>query len=95
MQATIEPNKQDSDEKTKKLTEDLTGMITSMMDQIKILKSSTYKKDSPKDQNTTTVVPANKKYPSLEGGHSTKIGGMWTLKHDIGSPNFYEILIYT
>ena len=38
MQATIESNKQDYDEKMKKITEDITSMITSMMDQIKILK---------------------------------------------------------
>ena len=36
MQATIESYKQDSDEKMNNLTEDLTAMITSMMDQIKI-----------------------------------------------------------
>ena len=35
MQATFESNKQYSDEKMKKLTQFLTGMITSMMDQIK------------------------------------------------------------
>ena len=29
--------------------------------------------------------------PPLEGGHSTKIGGMWTLKHEISSPRFYEV----
>ena len=32
MQATIESNMQDSDEKIKNLTEDLTAIITSMMD---------------------------------------------------------------
>ena len=31
----------------------------------------------------------------MEGGHSNKIGGMWTLKHDMSSPKFYEILIKT
>ena len=31
----------------------------------------------------------------LEGGHSTKIRGMWTLKHEISSPKFYELLIKT
>ena len=92
MQATIESNKQDSDDKMKKLTSDLTGMIASMMDQIKMSKSSPDKKDSPKAQDTTTVVPANKKSPPLEGENSTKIGGMWDLKHDIGSPKFYELL---
>ena len=56
MQATIEANKkemksnkQDSDEKMMKLTEDikeiLASTITSMMDQINILKSSPAQKD--------------------------------------------------
>ena len=66
-----------------------------MMDQIKIYKSSPDKKGSPKDQYPTTVVPAKKRAPPLKGGHSTKIGGMWTLKHEISSPKFYEILIKT
>ena len=34
MQATIESNRQESDEKMKNLTEDLIAMITSMLDQI-------------------------------------------------------------
>ena len=41
------------------------------------------------------MVPANRRAPILEGGHSTKIGEMWTLKHEISSPKFYEILIKT
>ena len=45
MQATIEANMHDSDEKTKNLTEYLTAKITSMMDQIKISKSSLDQKD--------------------------------------------------
>ena len=49
----------------------------------------------PKSQDPSTVVPANKKAPLLKGGHSTKIGGMRTLKHEISSPKFYEILIKT
>ena len=36
MQATIESNRQDYDEKMKNTTEDLTGMITSTTEQIKI-----------------------------------------------------------
>ena len=39
------------------------------------------------------MVSANKRDPSLEGGNSTEIGVMWTLKHDISSPKFYELLI--
>ena len=95
MQATIDANRQDYDEKIKNLTEDLTEMIASMMDQIKISKHSPDKNDSPKAHNPTTVVPANNKAPPLEGRHYTKIGYMWTLKHDISSPKFYELLIKT
>ena len=39
------------------------------------------------------MVPANNKSPPLEGGRSTKTGGMWTYKHEISSPKFYELLI--
>ena len=60
------------DEKMNNLIEDLTEMISSMMDQIKMSKSSPDKKDSPKAQDTTTVVSASKKSPPLEDGHSTK-----------------------
>ena len=41
------------------------------------------------------MVPTNSRAPPLEGVHFTKIGGMWTLKHEIISPKFYEILINT
>ena len=59
-----------------------------MMDQIKILKYSLYKKDSPKDQDPTTMLPDNKKALPLGGRNYTKIGGMWTLKHE-SSHNFF------
>ena len=48
VQATIEANRQDYGEKMMNLTEDFTGIITSIMDHIKISKYSPYKKDSPK-----------------------------------------------
>ena len=86
MQDTIEANMQYYDEKMEKLAEDLTSMITSMVDQIKISKSSNEKKDSQKDQYPTTVVLANKRDQPLEGGHYSKVGGMWALKHEIISP---------
>ena len=60
MQATTESNGQDYDEKMKMLTEDLTAIITSMMDQIKNSKYSPYKKYLPKAQDPTTVFPAKK-----------------------------------
>ena len=95
MQAIIEANKQDSDEKTKNLTQDLTGMITSTKDQIKMQKSSRENKNSPKAQDTTTVVPDNDKAPPFEGGNSANSGGIWNLKHEISSPKLYEHLIKT
>ena len=49
--------------------------------------------DSPKAQYPTNMVPDNKKTKTLEGGNYTKNGGMWTLKHEIISPEFYELLI--
>ena len=49
----------------------------------------------PNSQDNTTVVPANKKASPLEGGNSTKNGGMWTLKHKIISTKLYELLIKT
>ena len=61
-------------------------MIASMIDQIKIPKSSSENKDSPKDQDTTTVVLANKKAPPLESRYSKRIVGMWFLKHENSLP---------
>ena len=65
MQDNIETKKQYYDEKINKLAADLTGMIAPMMDQIKMLISSPYKKDSPKARYPITVVLANKKDPKL------------------------------
>ena len=79
----------------KNLPEDLKEIITSMMDQITIPKSSPDWKDSPKPPDHTTVVPDNRRVPPLDGGSSTKIGDMWTLKHEISSPKSYELLIKT
>ena len=95
MQATIGSNSQDYDEKIKKLIEDFTVMITSIMGQIKTPKFSPDNKDLPKAWYPNTVVPANKKDSLLEGGHSTKKGCMWTLKHEISLPKIYELLINT
>ena len=77
MQATIESNRQEYDEKIKKLTEDLKSMITStitsMMYQINISKYLPDQKDPLKDQNATTVVPVNERAPPLDGGHYKKL----------------------
>ena len=63
------------------------------MDQNKNSNYSPENKDSPKGQYSTYVVPDNKKSPLLESVNSTKIGVIWTLKHEIISPKLYEILI--
>ena len=95
MQATIEANRQVLDEKNKNLREDFTATITSMMNQIKIYRSSPDNKDYPKDQDPTTLVPANKRAPPLEGGNFKNNGGMWTLKHETISSKLYELLTKT
>ena len=51
--------------------------------------------DSPKAQDPTTTVPDNKRDPLLGGRNSIEIGGVWTLKNDISSPKFYELLFKT
>ena len=91
MQAKIGANRRDSDEKMKKLTEELKAMITSIMDK----KYSRYKNDLPKSQDPINLVPDKSKVPPLDDVNSTKIGGMWNLKDDIRSPKFYELLIKT
>ena len=54
--------------------------------------SPTYKYTSTPTE-PPPMVPTNRRSPLLEGGHSTEIGGMCNLKHDIRSPKFYELLI--
>ena len=41
------------------------------------------------------MIPEKNRAPQLEGGHSTKIGGMCNPKHHSISPKFYELLIKT
>ena len=109
IQATIEANKQEADEKQinidqkqMKTDEKLTQITETpkvlkafMVCQTKNQESSPAHKDTSTPLEPTTLVPANRRAPSLEGVDSTKIGGMWTLKHEISSPKFYEILIKT
>ena len=78
----------------KKLKKDLTAMISSMIDHIKIWKLLTDKKDSPKAHYPNTIVPANNKTPPLEVGHYLK-KFMWILNSEIISTKFYELLIMT
>ena len=63
------------------------------MDPVNIPKSSTDQNNSPKARYPTTVVPSNRRAPPLGCVHSNKIGVMWTLKHEISSQNFYELLV--
>ena len=70
-QATIEANRKENDEKMNNLTEDLTEMITSMTDHIKIYKYSPDQKYSPNIQDPTTAVLDNNRAPLLEGGYCT------------------------
>ena len=87
MPAKIEANRKESNDKIKNLTEDLKAIITSTITwiifQINISESFPYHKDSPKAQDPTNMVPANRKDPPLDGGDYTKIGVMCNIKHDI------------
>ena len=86
-------NKQDSGQKMINITEDFKAMLTAITYQIYTLKYSSTQKYSPNPQEHTTAVPDNRSYPPLYGGKYTKNGGMWTLKHEIISPKFYELII--
>ena len=68
-------------------------MLTEIIDHINTLKYLPARKDSTKPSDPTNVVPANRRAPPLDGGQSNKIGGIWTLKNEIISPIFYEIII--
>ena len=70
-------------------------MFAVLSNQINTMSSPPTYTDTSTPPDPTTVVPANMKDPPLEGVHSTKIGSMWTLKNEISSPKFYEILIKT
>ena len=102
IKATIKSNKQEADknhketnEKLTLITDNLQVLIELMTDKTNIQKSSPAYKDTQTYLDPTTVVPTNNRDPPLEGGHTTKIHGMWTLKHEIRSPKFYELLIKT
>ena len=74
-----------------KFTEEFKAMLTEIMDQINTFKSFPTHNYSPKTPEPTNVVPTTRRDTPSDGGQSTKIGGMWTLKHDISSPRFYKI----
>ena len=70
-------NKRDSEyTKMRSDMNNIKKILTQMMSQKQ--NSSPDKIDSPMSQDTTTEALANKKATPLEGGHSTKNGGMWT-----------------
>ena len=100
IQATIEDNKQETDEKKMKTDEKLTHITEKlkvstafMMNQTKILYFSPAQKDASTTPDPTTMVPANRRDPPLDGGNYTKCFGMWNLKHETITPKFYELLI--
>ena len=95
IQTTIEHNKQEMKFEIKAITETLKVFTTSMMYQTNVPKYSPSHKDTLTPLDPTKVVPTNRVATPLEGDHSTKMGCMWTLKHDIISPKFYEILLKT
>ena len=102
IESTIESNKQEADnnhkeatDNIKQITETLNQILAEMKDKKNIPKSSTYQKDTSTPTDPTTTVQTNRRAPPLEGGISKNIGGMWTLKHEISSPIFYELLIKT
>ena len=70
-------------------------MLAAITDQINNLKYLPTQKNSPNTLDPTNVLKTSKRAPPLGGGQSTKVGGMWNLKHDISSPKFYELLIKT
>ena len=90
IEATIESNKQEADsnqvkndDKLTKITEYIQKLTTFMMDQANISKSSPSQKDTSTPSDPTTVVPNKRRSLPLDGRHYTKVGGMWTLKHEI------------
>ena len=95
MKEEIENHKQEMKFEMKDIKETLKTFTEFMMDQINISKPSPAQKDTSTPPYPTTTVQTNKRAPPLEGGISENIGGMWTLKHEIRSPRFYELLTKT
>ena len=107
IQATVEYNKQQADEKKMKpngkqmktdekltqIIENLKFLTAFMMDQTNISKFFPAQKDALTPPDPTTVVIANRRDPPLDGLHYTKTYEMCTLKYQISSPKFYDLLI--
>ena len=94
-QAAVEDYKQESDEKMTKSSKEFKTIFVLLSNQINTMSSSPTRKDKSIPPDPTTVVQFNRRAPPLEEGNSTKIGGMWTLKHEVRSSKLYEILIKT
>ena len=98
IEATIEANKQEADknhkqttENIKQITETLKQVLAEVKDKNNISIYSPDQKDTLTPPDPTTMVQTNRRAPPLEGGISENISGMWTLKHEISSPRFYEL----
>ena len=82
MQTMIDDNRQASDKKMNTYDskpDKITAMVKNMMVHNQNYNNQPDDMDSPKTQDPTAVVMAKKKATPLEGGHSTKNGGTWTL----------------
>ena len=77
------------------ITENLKVFTAFMMDQTNNSKFLPDQEDTSTPPDPTTMVPANMRSISLDGGSSNKIGGMCTLKDIFISQKFYELLIKT
>ena len=108
IEAIIEANNQESDKNHKETAEKITLLTEHQNDNTETLKhileemkkdKNNISKSSPSQKDTSTLpdptnaVQTNRRAPLLEGGISENIGGMWTLRHEISSPKFYELLI--
>ena len=87
-------NQKETNEKLNETNEKLALILTAMkIDKNNIFISSPAQKDTSPPPEPTTTAQTNRRAPPLEGRISDKVGDMWTLKHEISSPRFYELLI--
>ena len=70
-------------------------MLVSITDKINTFKYFPTQKDSPKPPEPVNLVSTIRRAPPLDGGQYTKIGVIWTMKHEISSPRFHELPIKT
>ena len=84
-----------TDEKLTQITENIQFLTSFMMDQTNISKSSQTQKDTSTPPDPIIVVLTNRRAPPLKGGHSTNFDGMLTLKHEMISPKFHDLIIKT